>query len=53
MHRDPTSIAPDKLAAEAAKILERGLGGRLPVLDPSGHLLGVIIFSDLLAAGVV
>jgi arabinose-5-phosphate isomerase len=53
MHRNPTAIPPDKLAAEAAKILERGLGGRLPVLDPSGRLLGVIIFSDLLAAGVV
>ena len=53
MYRTPTSIAPEKLAAEAAKILERGLGGRLPVLDASGKLVGVVTFHDLLAAGVV
>jgi arabinose-5-phosphate isomerase len=53
MTRDPTSIAPEKLAAEAAKILERGLGGRLTVLDASGKLVGALTFHDLLAAGVV
>ena len=53
MTRNPTSIAPDKLAAEAAKILERGLGGRLTVLDAGDRLVGAITFHDLLAAGVV
>ena len=52
MTRNPTSIAPEKLAAEAAKILERGLGGRLVVLS-AGKLAGVVTFHDLLAAGVV
>jgi len=53
MTRNPISIAPEKLAAEAAKLLERGLGGRLVVLDPSGRLVGAVTFHDLLAAGVV
>ena len=53
MHRNPTVIAPQKLAAEAAKVLERGLGGKLVVLDESGRLVGAVTFSDLLAAGVV
>ena len=53
MHRNPTSIPPDKLATEAAKLLERGLGGRLTVLDESGRLVGAVTFHDLLAAGVV
>ena len=54
MHRGPISIAPEKLATEAARILEeRGLGGRLVVLDPDGKLVGAVTFHDLLAAGVV
>jgi arabinose-5-phosphate isomerase len=53
MKTNPTSIAPEKLAVEAAKILERGLGGRLVVLDADGKLVGAVTFHDLLAAGVV
>ena len=54
MTRNPRSIAPDRLAAEAAQILEKqSLGGRLVVLDPDGRLLGALTFHDLLAAGVV
>jgi len=52
MHRNPTTIAPDRLAAEAAQILEKGLGGRLPVVA-EGKLVGAITFHDLLAAKVV
>jgi arabinose-5-phosphate isomerase len=52
MHRDPTTIAPDRLAAEAAQVLEKGLGGRLPVVA-QGKLVGAITFHDLLAAKVV
>ena len=51
---NPKSIAPDRLAAEAAQILEKqSLGGRLVVLAPDGRLLGALTFHDLLAAGVV
>jgi arabinose-5-phosphate isomerase len=54
MTRNPRSIAPEKLAAEAAQVLqEYKLGGRLVVLDPEGRLAGAITFHDLLAAGVV
>jgi arabinose-5-phosphate isomerase len=54
MTRNPTTIAPEKLAAEAAQILEqKSLGGRLVVLSPDGKLVGALTFHDLLAAGVV
>jgi arabinose-5-phosphate isomerase len=54
MVREPRWIAPEKLAAEAAQMLEEhGLGGRLVVLSPDGRLIGALTFHDLLAAGVV
>jgi arabinose-5-phosphate isomerase len=54
MTRNPTTIAPEKLAAEAAQVLEqKSLGGRLVVLSPDGKLVGALTFHDLLAAGVV
>ena len=54
MKRNPTVIAPERLAAEAAQIFEnRSLGGRLVVCDASGKLVGAVTFHDLLAAGVV
>jgi arabinose-5-phosphate isomerase len=54
MTRNPKSIAPERLAAEAAQILEKqSLGGRIVVLSPEGKLVGAITFHDLLAAGVV
>ena len=54
MTRNPRSIAPERLAAEAAQVLEKqSLGGRLVVLDPDARLVGALTFHDLLAAGVV
>jgi arabinose-5-phosphate isomerase len=54
MTRNPTTIAPEKLAAEAAQVLEqKSLGGRLVVLSPDGRYVGALTFHDLLAAGVV
>jgi arabinose-5-phosphate isomerase len=54
MTKNPTSIAPEKLAAEAARMLqERPMGGRLVVTDRDGRLVGAITFHDLLAEGVV
>jgi arabinose-5-phosphate isomerase len=53
MIRSFTSIAPDRLAAEAARILEqKSIGGRIPVVA-DGKLVGAITFHDLLAAKVV
>ena len=54
MHRNPTTISPDRLAAEAAQILEeKKLGGRLVVASPDGKLVGAVTFHDLLAAKVI
>jgi arabinose-5-phosphate isomerase len=54
MTRSPKTIAPDRLAAEAAAMMQTGkVGGRIVVTTPDGKLLGVVTFNDLLAAGVV
>ncbi|HEX7403831.1 MAG TPA: KpsF/GutQ family sugar-phosphate isomerase [Usitatibacter sp.] len=54
MTRQPKTIAPEKLAAEAAAMMQAGrVGGRIVVTTPEGKLLGVVTFNDLLAAGVV
>jgi len=54
MTGNPLSIAPGRLAAEAAQVLEKkALGGRLVVVSPEGKLVGALTFHDLLAAGVV
>ena len=48
-----TSIAPDRLAAEAASVLEqKSIGGRIPVVS-DGKLVGAVTFHDLLAAKVI
>ncbi len=54
MTANPRAIAPEKLAAEAAQVMQtQRIGGRLVVTSPDGRLLGVVTFNDLLAAGVV
>jgi arabinose-5-phosphate isomerase len=54
MTRNPRSIAPEKLAAEAAQVMQTNrIGGRILVTTPDGRLLGVVTFNDLLAEGVV
>ncbi len=51
---NPKSIAPDRLAVEAAQLLEKhSIGGRIVVLSPEGRLVGAVTFHDLLAARVV
>ena len=54
MTRSPRTIAPEKLAAEAAQIMQTNrIGGRIVVTTPDNVLLGVVTFNDLLAEGVV
>jgi arabinose-5-phosphate isomerase len=54
MTKNPRSIAPEKLAAEAAQVMQtHRIGGRILVATPDGKLLGVVTFNDLLAEGVV
>jgi arabinose-5-phosphate isomerase len=54
MTANPRTIAPEKLAAEAAQLMQTyKIGGRIVVTGPGNKLLGVVTFNDLLAAGVV
>ena len=54
MTRNPRTIAPEKLAAEAAQVMEtHKIGGRVVVTSPDGRIVGVVTYHDLLAAGVV
>ena len=54
MTANPRTIAPEKLAAEAAQVMQSyRIGGRILVTSPDGRLVGVVTFNDLLAAGVV
>ncbi|QJR13284.1 KpsF/GutQ family sugar-phosphate isomerase [Usitatibacter palustris] len=54
MTKNPRTIAPEKLAAEAAQVLEKqSLGGRLVAVDPEGRLVGALTFHDLLAEGII
>jgi len=54
MTRNPRTISPDKLAAEAAQLMQaHQISGRLLVVDAKGGLVGAITFNDLLAAGVI
>jgi len=54
MTTNPRTIAPERLAAEAAQVMQTGkIGGRILVTSPDGRLVGVVTFNDLLAAGVV
>lgn len=54
MTRNPRTIAPERLAAEAAQLMEQyKIGGRVVVTSADGRIVGVVTYHDLLAAGVV
>ncbi|TDX59215.1 KpsF/GutQ family sugar-phosphate isomerase [Orenia marismortui] len=53
MTKDPTQITPDKLAAEALKIMQEKEISDLPVVDENKMPLGLVNFQDLLKAGVL
>jgi len=48
MSRKLITAEPQTLAAEAALVLVRNAIGSLPVLDPCGHLVGIVTWRDLL-----
>lgn len=55
MSRTPTTIHPDKLAAEGLKLMdsrEKQIG-EIPVLDESGKPVGILMLKDLLQAGIL
>ena len=54
MTTKPRTIGPDRLAAEAAHLLQTfKSGGTLLVVDQANRLVGALHFNDLLRAGVV
>jgi len=53
MTRNPLTIAPDVLAAEAAQVMERHRKNVLLAISPGHELVGVLSMPDLLAAKVI
>ena len=53
MTRPGKSIAPDKLAVEAAHMMEEHKINGVLVVDESNRLVGALNIHDLLRAGVV
>ncbi len=54
MTRNPRSIGPSRLAAEAAQVMQsHHVSGRLLVVDDQGLLVGALHVDDLLRAGVI
>jgi acetoin utilization protein AcuB len=52
MTRDPITVPPDYTLEEASQILLRNKISGLPVLDATGHLVGIITQADLFRAMV-
>jgi arabinose-5-phosphate isomerase len=53
MTRDPHTIGPDKLAAEAVELMERFKINQLLVVGPDRKLAGALNTHDLLRAKVI
>ncbi len=54
MTRNPRTIGPGRLAAEAAQVMQaHHVSGRLLVVDESNRLVGALHVDDLLRAGVI
>ncbi len=53
MTREPTTLAPDMLAAEALQLMERKRINAFPVVDGQGRVVGAVNLHDLLRAGVL
>jgi arabinose-5-phosphate isomerase len=53
MKRDPRTIAPHKLAAEAVEVMERYKINQLLVVSDAGELVGALNTHDLLQAKVI
>jgi len=53
MTRNPCSITPDRLAAEAFEVLRDRKIDEIPVVDKNGRLVGLLDVQDILKAGLV
>ena len=50
MHTDLKTVAPDATVSDAVVALADGHVSALPVVDPRGHLVGVLSTTDILTA---
>jgi arabinose-5-phosphate isomerase len=53
MHQNPHSIGPDKLAAEAADVMEQHRVNQLVVINHEGALVGALHIHDLTTSKVI
>lgn len=53
MTKSPLTITPETLAVDAAKILRKHNFDNIPVVDRSGHSIGILDERDLLSEGIV
>lgn len=53
MTKTPATIAPEAMAAAAAKLLDEKLINQLLVVDAQGHLVGALHIHDLMTAKVI
>jgi arabinose-5-phosphate isomerase len=53
MTRNPTTIRPDVLAAEAANIMDEREFDNIPVVDEQGRAVGILDVQDLMKAGLL
>jgi CBS domain-containing protein len=47
MSENPITISPDKLLSEAAKLMHDRSVHRLPIVDSSGHVIGILTRGDI------
>jgi len=53
MTKDPKTITQDRLAIEAARMMQEKKFDNIPVVDTSGHPVGIVDERDLLSEGIL
>ncbi len=53
MSRNPRTVRPEALVADAARVLRQARVDQVPVIDDAGHPVGLLDVQDLLAARVL
>ena len=53
MTRNPRTMGPEKLAAEAVEVMERYKINQIPVVDDDGCLVGALNMHDLFQAKAI
>ena len=53
MTRNPTTIGPDVLAAQAAQVMDEHEFDNIPVVDQHGRAVGILDVQDLMKAGLL